>query len=96
MSLHNTKRATLQITGMTCAACANRIERGLQKLEGIDTATVNLALEEATVSFEPAKIDLARIQSHIVKLGYQAALTPDPDDVQQERAADLRKQKITS
>ncbi len=95
MSLHNTERATLQITGMTCAACANRIERGLQKLEGVDTATVNLALEEATVSFEPAKIDLARIQSHIVKLGYQAALTPNPDDVNKERVADLRKQRNT-
>ncbi len=95
MSLHNMERATLQITGMTCAACANRIERGLRKLEGVNTATVNLALEEAMIDFDPATVDRARIQSHIVKLGYQAAFMPDPDDVDRERETALRKQRTT-
>ena len=42
----------LPITGMTCASCANRIERRLNKLEGV-TATVNYATEKAAVDFDP-------------------------------------------
>lgn len=64
------KQSTLRITGMTCAACANRIERGLSKLEGVAEANVNLALEKATVSYDPAKISVERIEQTIEKLGY--------------------------
>jgi P-type Cu+ transporter len=45
----------LPITGMTCASCANRIERKLNKLDGV-TATVNYATETATVDFDPAAV----------------------------------------
>lgn len=40
------KEATLQISGMTCAACAARIEKGLKRLDGVQDANVNLALEK--------------------------------------------------
>jgi P-type Cu+ transporter len=40
--MNNLKDTSLQITGMTCAACANRIEKGLNKLEGVESANVNL------------------------------------------------------
>ena len=43
----------LPITGMTCASCANRIERRLNKLDGV-SATVNYATERAAVDFDPA------------------------------------------
>ena len=43
---------TLAVSGMTCSSCANRIERKLNKLEGV-TATVNYATESATVSYDP-------------------------------------------
>ena len=43
-----------QITGMTCAACATRIEKGLKKMDGVQDANVNLALEKAMVKFDPA------------------------------------------
>lgn len=42
----NKKEANLQISGMTCAACANRIEKGLKKVEGVHDANVNFALEK--------------------------------------------------
>ena len=45
----------LPITGMTCASCANRIERRLNKLDGV-TATVNYATEKAAVEFDPATV----------------------------------------
>ncbi|MGN7399587.1 heavy metal translocating P-type ATPase [Cytobacillus praedii] len=59
-----------QITGMTCAACATRIEKGLNKMEGVSEANVNLALEKATVKFDAAKMGPADIQEKIRALGY--------------------------
>jgi len=66
----STKQTTLQIAGMTCAACANKIERGLNKLDGVDTANVNLALEKASVTYDPSKINVDRLEQTIQKLGY--------------------------
>ncbi|WP_436239064.1 heavy metal translocating P-type ATPase [Paenibacillus sp. LjRoot153] len=68
-----TKQTSLQITGMTCAACANRIEKGLNKLEGITEANVNFAMERATVTYDPSRIDAAKMEQSIQKLGYDTA-----------------------
>ncbi|MBG9565265.1 heavy metal translocating P-type ATPase [Brevibacillus agri] len=68
-----TAEATVPISGMTCAACALRIEKGLQKLDGVETANVNLALEKSTVVFDPAKTSLDDIRSKIEALGYGVA-----------------------
>jgi len=68
--MEGTKQTSLQITGMTCAACANRIEKGLNKLEGVSEANVNFAIERATVTYDPSVIDLARMEQSIQKLGY--------------------------
>ncbi|MFD0716873.1 heavy metal translocating P-type ATPase [Paenibacillus sp. GCM10027626] len=65
-----TKQSTLQITGMTCAACANRIEKGLNKMEGVSSANVNFALEKANVTYDPAKVDRKNLEETIKKLGY--------------------------
>lgn len=67
------KQTTLQITGMTCAACANRIEKGLNKLEGVDGANVNFALERASVTYDPERIGLGDLEATIQKLGYGTA-----------------------
>jgi Cu+-exporting ATPase len=58
------KKIELAITGMTCAACAVRIEKGLSKLAGVESANVNLATERATISYDPERIapdDLIRL-----------------------------------
>ncbi|GIP34004.1 heavy metal translocating P-type ATPase [Paenibacillus sp. J2TS4] len=65
-----TKQSSFQITGMTCAACANRIEKGLNKLDGVTTANVNFALEKANVTYDPAKVDVKNLEDTIKKLGY--------------------------
>jgi len=71
MDTNNTETQTsLQLTGMTCAACANRIEKGLNKLEGVSEANVNFALERASVSFDPAITSIAKMEESIHKLGY--------------------------
>ncbi|NRS20016.1 copper-translocating P-type ATPase [Brevibacillus sp. HB1.4B] len=65
-----TAEATVAISGMTCAACALRIEKGLGKMEGVETANVNLALEKSTVVFDPSKTNIDDIRSKIESLGY--------------------------
>ncbi|GED12938.1 heavy metal translocating P-type ATPase [Aneurinibacillus migulanus] len=68
--MSDTKQTTLQISGMTCAACASRIEKGLNKLEGVTEANVNFALEKATVTYQPDKVSSAQMEERIEKLGY--------------------------
>ncbi|MEJ8307374.1 heavy metal translocating P-type ATPase [Saccharibacillus sacchari] len=65
-----TQQATLQISGMTCAACSNRIEKGLNRMPGIAAANVNLALEKASVDYNPKETDIAEIERKIESLGY--------------------------
>ncbi len=64
------KNKEIAITGMTCAACANRVEKGLQKMDGVQSATVNFATEKASVSFNSEEVDVATIQEKIRTLGY--------------------------
>lgn len=66
-----TKQTTFSIEGMTCAACANRIEKGLSKIEGVSEATVNFALERATVTYRPEKTTIHEMEAKIEKLGYR-------------------------
>ncbi|ACZ83080.1 heavy metal translocating P-type ATPase [Streptosporangium roseum] len=66
----------LSIGGMTCASCANRIERKLNKLEGV-TATVNYATEKAKVTF-PEGIDPQELIATVESAGYTAALPAPP------------------
>lgn len=66
----NLKETNLQISGMTCAACAIRIEKGLNKLEGVETASVNLALEKSAIKYDPTKINIEDIQNKVKDLGY--------------------------
>ncbi|GHE99092.1 carbonate dehydratase [Amycolatopsis deserti] len=77
----------LAIGGMTCAACANRIERKLNKLDGV-TATVNYATEKAKVSF-PAGIEPQELVDTVVAAGYSATL-PRPDEESDDHVTGLR------
>ncbi len=64
-------KKTFKISGMTCAACAARIERFVQKLDGVTSAGVNFAAETLTVDFE--KIGIKDIEAAVVKAGYAFA-----------------------
>ena len=65
-----TTEKTLQINGMTCSACANRIEKGLSKIEGVEKANVNYALERSTITYDPAQTNVNEFTERIKKLGY--------------------------
>jgi len=67
------RHVELAITGMTCASCALRVEKRLNKLEGV-AATVNFASEHASVAFDPAQVDFDDLVSAVKAVGYGAAL----------------------
>ena len=65
-------RVDLALEGMTCAACANRIERKLNKLDGVE-ASVNYATEQAAVRFDPHVVAVADLLGAVEAAGYRAA-----------------------
>jgi P-type Cu+ transporter len=71
-------RVTLPVSGMTCAACSARVQRALQKQPGVREAAVNLMVNNATVSFDPAATSAERLVEVIRKTGYDAEL-PSPE-----------------
>jgi Cu+-exporting ATPase len=81
---------TLLIGGMTCAACSARVERALRKLEGIESAVVNLATEKATVVFDPRSLRLSSIKEAVERAGYTALEPPKAGVVDEDK---FRKEK---
>jgi Cu+-exporting ATPase len=67
------KKVTHNVTGITCAMCVKTIETTLNKLEGVQQATVNLAKETAKVDYDPSKISNESIVKAIEKVGYGVA-----------------------
>ncbi|HSG42596.1 MAG TPA: heavy metal translocating P-type ATPase [Anaerolineales bacterium] len=69
-----TKQLTLPITGMTCANCVATVERNLKKLDGVETAVVNLSSERATVDFDTAKLKVTDFIARVERAGYGIAV----------------------
>src|SRR3989442_100233 len=63
----------LELEGMTCASCAARIEKKLNKLDGVE-ATVNFATEQASVRYDSTRVDLEQLVAAVERVGYTAAL----------------------
>jgi Cu+-exporting ATPase len=68
------KKAELPITGMSCASCVAKIEKGLSKMSGIVDAKVNFATEKATITFDPSQVHMGDFVSTIKELGYEAGM----------------------
>jgi len=79
-------KAEFKITGMSCTACATRLEKGLANLAGIYSATVNFAAEKATVEYNSSGITIEQIKTRVEKLGYSAHNLRNAEDVDQEKA----------
>jgi P-type Cu+ transporter len=82
-----TQHVELPITGMTCASCANRIERKLNRLDGV-SASVNYATERARVEFDASAVEPEQLVAAVEAAGYHAALPaaePVPDETAQLR-----------
>ncbi len=79
MSPASTTHLELPVEGMTCASCANRIERKLNRLDGVE-ASVNYATERAAVEFDPARVVPAELVQTIEAAGYRAAVPVVADE----------------
>ena len=86
------EKTEFDITGMTCAACATRIEKGLTKLDGVAKANVNLALEKATVEYNSGVLSLGDIIKKVENLGYGAQIKEDVQDTSDHRQKEIEKQ----
>jgi Cu+-exporting ATPase len=87
MAVAAPERLRLELEGMTCAACAARIERRLNQLEGVE-ASVNYATEEATVSFDRTRVEVETLIAAVEAIGYGAALPRVAADVTQAEASE--------
>jgi len=71
--MSSTKQLTLPITGMTCANCVASVERNIKKLDGVESAVVNLSSERATVELDPSLLGLDSVIARIERAGYGIA-----------------------
>src|ERR1051326_6704903 len=76
---------TLPIAGMTCASCVRRIEKALNRVQGVQEASVNLATEKARVLYDPAVADFTALSAAVERAGY--GVGPQPE-TQTSRAAE--------
>lgn len=81
---------TLPIGGMTCASCAQAVEKAVGRLDGVDRISVNLATEKATIEYDPQKIKLSDIRQSIEKIGYKVLDVEKSSIVDKDK---LRKEK---
>src|SRR5215213_5535510 len=98
--LATTAQVELPITGMTCASCANRIERKLNKLDGV-AATVNYATEKATVAYDAGTVEPEQLLGAVEAAGYKATLpaggpNASADEVELDELAPLRTRMLVS
>jgi Cu+-exporting ATPase len=84
----NSRTVTIPISGMSCQACAQRVEKGLNELEGVDSVSVNLLTEKASVAFNPEKTRLSIIKHKIDELGYKAL------EIEQEEIVDANRARL--
>ncbi|MBA2132677.1 heavy metal translocating P-type ATPase [Capillibacterium thermochitinicola] len=84
-------KVTLKITGMSCAACAARIEKKLNSLAGVTKAAVNFATEQAVVEYDPAQVKVTDMLRAVETLGYQAARA---EEVSRDREKEAREKEI--
>ena len=91
-----TRQETFAITGMTCTNCSARIEKILNKKDGITSAYVNFATEKAVVSFDPNVISTETIEGFVAKAGYGAILdlAENQDSLEEAQTKELKKLKI--
>jgi Cu+-exporting ATPase len=87
----------LPIEGMTCASCANRVERRLNEVEGV-RATVNYATEKASVEFDPGTVEPEQLLGAVEAAGYRAVLPSEEaaEAADEDPTASLRRRLLIS
>ncbi len=84
-------QVNLDISGMTCAACSNRIEKQLSKMKGVQLAQVNLAMESAHVEYSSNDLEPKQLISRIEEIGYGASLEASPEENEARKNKETKK-----
>ena len=71
------KKEKYVVTGMTCSACSSHVDKAVNKLDGIETVSVNLLTNSMQVVYDEAKLDPEKIVQAVVDAGYGAELAED-------------------
>ncbi len=87
------KKAVCKVKGMSCAACSASVERILNKKEGIESAQVSLAAEEASIIYDENKISIEEMQEAVKKGGFKL-LAPEDSSEDKESAQEKKAEKI--
>ncbi|RST75124.1 copper-translocating P-type ATPase [Siminovitchia acidinfaciens] len=88
-----TEKLDLDIFGMTCSACSAKIEKVLNKMDGIESASVNLAAETAALELEQGVVSASEVIERIQKLGYDAKVKTTPSEKEDFKSKEYEKQK---
>ena len=65
------KKVSMKIEGMSCSACANRIERIVNKLDGVEKGAVNFAAETLALEYDESAVELGQVEAAIEKAGFK-------------------------
>jgi Cu+-exporting ATPase len=84
---------TLAVGGMTCASCTSTVEEAITELDGVFSASANLATEKVTVRYDPQRVRVPQIKKAVVDAGYEVLDTTTVDAEKQARIAEMRRQK---
>jgi Cu+-exporting ATPase len=96
-TLGHLQTLTLPVEGMSCASCVLRVEKALKKVDGVSSATVNLASEKATIEFDTAKSTVEQLQGAVADSGYTLRIpksTEVPGEQEMEQAKDVADKRL--
>ena len=79
---------------LTCATCSSTVEEAVQELDGVLSASVNLATEKLTVRYDPQRVRVPQMKKAITDAGYEVLESQDSDQEKEVRAKELHGQKI--
>ena len=93
------ENTSLKLRGMSCASCANNIEDAIRSVPGVEACSVNFAAEQASVTYDSGKTDIATIQAAVDEAGYSAQPMQDdvlaPEDDAERRARQAENRDLT-
>src|SRR5699024_10571251 len=87
------EKTDLDVFGMTCAACSNRIEKVLNKQDGVKLATVNLTTESASIEYNPGLVDVKDLIDKVKNMGYDAKPKAEAEEKQTHKEKELKNMK---
>jgi Cu+-exporting ATPase len=88
------EKTTFTITGMSCASCANTVEKVIGRVSGVEKCTVNFAIEQATVQYNPQQTTIENIQNAVEKVGYGASVIENKKSLSEDAKHTTENQEI--